>query len=85
MFLAQNPTVEKIVSSLLLINSSKVDFTLFCHSVFETESRDFNVLQASWTPVFIGVTTFDECIFVDGCISALDAPIDGNKDCLIER
>jgi len=48
--------------TLSLRNSSKVDFAPFCHSVLDTESRDFNVLQKHWTPVFTGVTTFYENI-----------------------
>jgi len=48
--------------SIKLDELVKSRFCPFCHSVLDTESRDFNALQKHWTPVFTGVTTFDESI-----------------------
>jgi hypothetical protein len=39
----------------ILMNSSKVDFAPFCHSVLDTESSEF---RCFWIPAFAGMTVF---------------------------
>jgi len=38
------------------------------------ESRDFKALQKHWTPVFTGVTTFDEFVIHDALVKSRKYP-----------